>query len=64
MTKMTPNRSSEPGHRVQVAIERAPVPGRWVVRRRAQVELSEGFFHRRCTQMDADSFGVFGVLGG
>ena len=22
------------------------------------------FFHRRCTQMDADSFRVFGVFGG
>ena len=31
-----------------------------LVRRRAQVELSEGFFHRRSTQMNADSFRVLG----
>src|SRR2546428_4740210 len=34
------------------------------VRRRAQVELMEGFFHRRCTQIDADSFRVFRVIRG
>ena len=47
-----------------MAIVASRAPGRWVVRRRAQVELSEGFFHRRWTQMDADSFRVFGVFSG
>ena len=35
-----------------------------IVRRRADVELKEGFSYRRCTQMDADSFRVFRVFRG
>ncbi len=36
----------------------------WVVRRRAHVELRERFFHRRCAQIDADSFRVFRTFRG
>ena len=34
------------------------------VRREAQVELSEGFSYRRCTQIDADSFVSLACLAG
>ena len=44
-------RCGEPGHRVPFAIRASRGPGRWVVRRRAQVELNEGFSNHRWTQI-------------